>query len=171
MNNDSKRSIYYIIFTLIILIFFGIIYLILNNLLFKDKKINYKQTITLQETINKVDSNNLIKYDLSNKITDINQNASYIFINEKFDFEIVYINFLNELKSNENYLANLANLNGKHKDLIQIKKIDEKNYSKYTAEDETIYVAAMKIGTANFLIETSKQNKKEVEKILSQLEK
>lgn len=172
MNKGKEKILYTVIIVIIIALFIGA-YFLLDNLLFgKDEKkeLKYKEQITTIEVTENMTSNGLSKYDMTKVLNDATQKESYIFINTNRDYEIIYSNFVDVATATSNYNQNLDLLDGKYNNLVQITKEENGNYAKYEAENSTNYVVLLKIGTAYFQVETSKNNKSSVQNIISGLE-
>lgn len=172
MNKGKEKILYAVIIVVIIAIFVGA-YFLLDNFLFGKEETNgtsYKQEITTLEVEEKLTQNGLLKYDISQVLKDTKQNASYIWFNTNRDYEIVYNNFNNVSDAISNYNTNLSLLDGKYNNLVELTKVENENYAKYEAENTDKYVMILRIGTAYFQVETSKNNKSSVQNIISGLE-
>ena len=81
-----------------------------------------------------------------------------------------YVDFKELSLATNNFTTNLNLLKGKYKNLTDITNINEEKYSKYEAENKTNYVILLKIGTGYFQVETTKNNKANIQKIISNIE-
>jgi len=172
VNKGKEKILYVVIIVVIIAVFIGA-YFLLDNMLFgkeENKKTGYKQEITTLEVEEKMTQNGLSKHDLSSVLKDTKQNASYIYFNTNRNYEIIYSNFNDVAAATSNYNTNLSLVDGKYDNLTELTKVENENYAKYEAENTDNYVVILKIGTAYFQVETSKNNKSSVQNIISGLE-
>ena len=78
MNKGKEKIVYAVIIVILIAIFAGA-YFLLDKFLLGDesaKELKHKEEITTMEVVEKMTSNGLSKYDLSEVIKSPNQNAS-----------------------------------------------------------------------------------------------
>lgn len=173
MNKRTEKITYAIIIIVIIAIFIGTYFLLdkilLNNDTNEDKK--YKKEITIEEVEQKVSSNGLMKYDLSNVLQNNNQTENYLYIDNENNYEIIYSKFNTHELAKNNYNANLKLIKGKYSNLVEITNISEEKYAKYEAENSANYIVILKIGTSYFQAETTKNNKEKVRNVISSFEK
>lgn len=172
MNKGKEKILYAVIIVVIIALFVGA-YFLLDNMLFgkeENENTSLKQEITTLEVEEKMTQNGLSKHDLSSVIKDTKQNASYIYFNTNRDYEIIYSNFNDVASVTTNYNTNLNLLDGKYENLTELSKTENENYAKYEAENTDNYVVILRIGTAYFQVETTKNNKSSVQNIISGLE-
>lgn len=170
---NNKEKIYYGIFILIIIALFVLAYFLLDKLILGNSKkedTKYKESITVTEVLTKMNNSGLSKYDLSKILQANNKKANYIFRNTNDNYEIVYVDF-NELSlATNNFTTNLNLVKGKYKDLTEITNVNKDNYSKYEAENKVNYVVLLQIGTSFFQVETTKNNKSSIQKLISNIE-
>lgn len=170
---NNREKIYYVIFILIIIALFVLAYFLFDKLILGNSKkedAKYKESITTTDVLTKMNNSGLSKYDLSKVIQANNKNANYIFRDTNDNYEIIYVDFKELSLATNNFTTNLNLLKGKYKNLTDITNINEEKYSKYEAENKTNYVILLKIGTGYFQVETTKNNKANIQKIISNIE-